>query len=293
MDRGCILLDYPNMKTIPSYALYGEPDASREQDWLHWESIQSRSRLHDYRIAPHRHQQFFQVLHLTGGWARVTMDGMAFDLVAPAVIVVPALTVHGYVFDADVEGIVLTLMERDVRAAGLGEPEAAVLRGTDEVGEAIDRLIAEADRPAAGHSVAMRALIALLLVAIRRARQEPAPGGTAGDRSLKHAQAFRWLVDKQFRQTRTIADYAGAMGISPTHLNRVSRQVLGASALQVIERRIALEARRQLLFSTLSIKEIGAELGYDDPAYFTRFLSRALGMAPAQYRRQAREAEGG
>lgn len=289
MDGFGKLLDYPDM-TIPSYALYGEPEANQRQEWLHWETIQARSRKHDYRIAPHRHEAFFQLLQLTGGRAAVTIDGTAFDLRHPAIIVVPALTVHGYVFSADVDGIVLTLMERDVRAAGLSEPAALVLRGGDAVGAAMQALMAEADRPGIGHDVAMRSLIALLTVSIRRARQSlvNAPDA-ASDRRTLHARTFRVLVDQRFRETRTIADYAGAIGISPTHLNRVSRQMLGASALAVIERRVALEARRQLLFSSLTIKQIGAELGYEDPAYFTRFLTRMLGVAPGAYRAQARE----
>lgn len=289
MDRWRNLLDYPNMKAIPIYALYGETAGERDADWLHWETIQSRSRLHDYAIAPHRHEQFFQVLHLTGGRAEVTMDGRVISLVPPAIVVVPALTVHAYAFSPDVDGVVLTLMERDVQTAGLDVPQAGILPASTELGATIARLIAEADNPGQGHDVAMRALLALLVVGIRRAGQGSAqPAGTAADRMLAHAQGFRALVEQRFRQTRAIADYADALGISPTHLNRVCRQVLGASALAVIERRVALEARRQLLFSTLSIKQIGAELGYDDPAYFTRVLKRVLGVAPGAYRARSR-----
>ncbi|HTM79143.1 MAG TPA: helix-turn-helix domain-containing protein, partial [Devosia sp.] len=230
---------------------------------------------------------------LTGGWAGVTLDENRFDLTGSALVVVPALTVHGYAFSDDVEGVVLTLMERDVRAAGLGEPEALVLRGDAAVGMALDQLIAEADRPGAGHGVAMRALIALLLVALKRVkRADMRADSGVGDRGVLHAQAFRWLVDQRFRETRRIGDYAAALGLSPTHLNRVSRQVLGSSALGVIERRIALEARRQLLFSSLTIKQIGAELGFDDPAYFSRFLTRMLGVAPGAYRRRMAGEEG-
>lgn len=277
------------MSSIPSYALYGEAESDRQQDWLHWETIQARSRLHDYRIAPHRHEQFFQVLHLTGGRARVTIDGDVSELRPPAVVVLPALTVHGYWFSDDVEGIVVTLMEHDVRAAGLGDVSAAVLRDSGETGEALDRLIAEADRPGAGHGVAMRALVALLVVAIGRAQPlEAGQENAAGDRSMLHARAFRWLVDQRFRQTRRLTDYAAELRISPTHLNRVSREVLGASALAVIERRVALEARRMLQFSGLSIKQIGAELGYEDPAYFTRVMTRVLGVSPAAYRARVR-----
>jgi len=51
---------------------------------------------------------------------------------------------------------------------------------------------------------------------------------------------------------------------------------------------VALEARRQLLFSALPIKQIGAELGYDDPAYFSRFITRLYGMSPASLRDRMR-----
>ncbi|KRA96905.1 hypothetical protein ASD83_17460 [Devosia sp. Root685] len=276
------------MNTIPVYALYGEQVA--KEDWLHWETIQSRSRLHGYRIAPHRHEQFFQVLHVTHGWAGVTLDDGKFDIRRQGVVVVPALTVHGFAFSDDVEGIVVTLMERDLNGLGLDLPGPMVLEGPSfEVGEALDRLTAEADRPGAEHETAMRALLTLLLVALQRARHESRPGRPLADRALLHAKAFRALVDQQFRQSRKIADYAHQLGVSQTHLNRVSREVLGASALEVIERRIALEARRMLLFSALSIKEIGAGLGYEDPAYFSRVLTRVLGMSPAAFRKEALE----
>src|SRR5215217_4669401 len=286
MDRWCIDLHYPNMNSIPVYALYGEQVAT--QDWLHWETIQSRSRLHGYKISPHRHEQFFQVLHLTGGRARVSVDDRVVEFAREGVVVLPALTVHGFEFSADVEGVVVTLMERNLQGLGVELPGPMVLRGQAfAVGEALDRLIAEADRPGSGHEPAMRAHLTLLLVALQRAQREGQPEGAVADRALNHAKAFRALVDQQFRQTRKIGDYAGMLGISQTHLNRVSREMLGASALEVIERRVALEARRMLLFSALSIKEIGAELGYEDPAYFSRVLTRVLGMAPGVFRKGA------
>jgi AraC family transcriptional activator of pobA len=135
----------------------------------------------------------------------------------------------------------------------------------------------------------MRAHLALLLVALSRARGHAAAEGS-GDRAWQHVQSFRHLVDERFRDTRRIVDYAGALGVSPTHLNRLCRRVLGHSALGVIERRIALEARRQLVFSTLSIKQIGAELGYEDPAYFSRAMTRLLGEAPAALRARTQQA---
>lgn len=285
MDRQAIRLHYPDMKAIPTYALYGEQETS--QDWLHWETIQSRSRLHDFRIAPHRHEHLFQVLHLTGGWARVTLDGVVSDVRPGAVIAVPALTVHGYAFSPDVEGVVVTLLERDARAEEVRIEAPMVLRdATRSVVDALGRLIEEADQPGRRHDLAMRAHIALLLLALDRARTPAPQVGGAADPARRHAEAFHGLVEQWFRRTRSVPEYAAAMGISPTHLHRICRDQLGATALSVIERRVALEARRQLLFSTLSVKQIGAELGYDDPAYFTRVFTRMEGLSPDHFRKR-------
>ena len=287
MDRGGNLLHYPNMEIgIPTYTLYGEKRGGQQHDWLHWETIQARSRLHGYAIAPHRHEQFFQVLSLTGGSGRVTLDGADFILLPPAIVVVPALTVHGYQFGEDVEGVVMTLLERDLLDGSNPLTPSVIAHGTEGITEALEGLMAEADRPGERHDQAMRARIVLLHVALHRARSVTSSRAGGAGRARLHAEAFRELVDERFRDTRRVADYADAIGVSQTHLNRVCRQVLGASSLAVIERRLALEARRQLLFSTLSIKQIGAGLGYDDPAYFTRFLKRMLGTAPATFRRQ-------
>ena len=277
-------MHYPNMEGVPTYALYGEAVSDRQQDWLHWETIQARSRLHCYRIAPHRHEQFFQVLSLTGGQGQVTLDGAEFALVPSTIVVVPAMTVHGYVFSEDVEGVIVTLMATDM-AEGVDSLSAGVVAANGDAARALDGLISEADRPGAHHDIAMRAHLSLLQVALHRAGSQSPDLGDG--RARRHVQAFRQLVDQRFRETRRIADYAGALGISPTHLSRVCRQVVGASALDIIEQRIALEARRQLLFSTLSVKQIGAGLGYDDPAYFTRMLKRVLGVPPIAFRRQS------
>ncbi len=286
------------MSAIPTYALYGEQGYDSSPDWLHWETVLSRSRLHGFRIAPHRHEQFFQILHLTGGGAEVTLDNVVQRIAPPTVIAIPALSVHGYVFSEDVEGVVVTLFERDVREVLAVAPEADVclrrphiLHGPSEdiasAAREIAALIAESDARAPGRAIAMRARIGATLAAIYRAvlaTAEPAPQG--GGRAQRHAQAFHQLVEREFRRHRPIGFYASALGITPPHLNRICQAVLGASALKVIERRLVLEAKRYLTFSSLSVKEIAALLGYADAGYFNRMFRREAGVAPGEYRRR-------
>jgi len=58
------------------------------------------------------------------------------------------------------------------------------------------------------------------------------------------------------------------------------------SPSQIIKDRLILEAKRQLKFSNKTVKEIAFELGFDDPAYFSRLFSKGTGSSPAKYRQQ-------
>lgn len=297
MDSRNKVLDYPDMSAIPTYALYGEQQTSGEH-WLHWETITSRSRLYGFRIAAHRHDALYQLIYVSGGRASVVIDGEHFEVTPPAIIVLPPFCVHGFDFSSDVEGVVLTFFARDVEAAladigegsqglnrpGILKPVEGVV-GNGQIDIAIRRLIAEVDGRAPGQAAALRAQLTLLLVALYRldlAATRNARG--EGDVSARHGRAFLALVDIHYRDTRSIGFYASKLGITPTHLNRVCRQIFGVSALSVIERRILLEARRYLQFSVLSIKEIGILLGYPDPAYFSRFFARRAGQSPQALR---------
>lgn len=283
MDSDVLRLHYRYMRSVPTYALYGEPNSWG--DWVHGETIQARSRLHDYRIAPHRHGQLFQILSVATGRGTVTLDGAVSRLRPGSIVLVPALTVHSFEFERDINGIVVTIMERDIAGLGFGTPAAGVIAGNERIDAALDGLLRESDQPGAHHSAVVKSYLTILLIALERAGNSGNAATPADDRTRNHARRFRQLVDEKFRETRRILDYANLMGMTPTHLNRVCRQVFNASALEVIEARILLEARRQLKFSDQSIKEIGASLGYDDPAYFTRVITRALGETPTSIRR--------
>ena len=56
------------------------------------------------------------------------------------------------------------------------------------------------------------------------------------------------------------------------------------SAKGLVWERQAQEARRLLRHSGMSINEIGYELGFKDPGYFSRFFSQQVGMSPREYR---------
>lgn len=293
------------LDAVPTYALYGETAENPEEQWLHCESIAARSVRYDWQIKPHRHGRFFQFLHITRGPAEAVIEGRNTAPSTPAVITVPPRVVHGFRFAPEVEGHVLTLpIERLERLldATPGARDLVVqprvlplIRGSADaasIAGQVAALAVEFTGSGAWRSPLIEAHMTALLLLVARlvaADTARAPGSPLGRRAL----AFRALVDRHFRQRLPVAYYAARLGTSQTHLNRVCRSAFQDSALGVIDRRVVLEATRDLTFTVLSVKEIATSLGFDDPAYFSRFFTKRVGVSPTRFRqRQPHGAEG-
>jgi AraC family transcriptional activator of pobA len=301
MDRSGSRLDNSNMRAptprLPAYALYGEAGVPAV-DPLHCESIAARSRLHDWEIRPHRHESLFQLLVLERGDAEAALDVSSLALPGPALLTVPPLAAHGFRFAPDVDGWVFTIAEHHLRALLRGAPDlhAALhrLRGwplqraapaTDAVLDAAAALRDEVQGQAPWRAAALDAALLRLLVSVARAL--PAAAAVAGavpERALSHVQRFRALVEARYREQPPLAALAAQLGITPTQLNRVCRQVLGHPALGVLHARLLLEAQRDLAYTTMSVKQVAHGLGFGDAAYFTRFFQRRVGCTPTAWR---------
>jgi AraC family transcriptional activator of pobA len=284
---------------IPTYALYGEAGDDPTADWVHCETIQIRSRLHNYRILPHRHEKLFQILHLIDGTAEIVVDGVSTQLVGPAIVALPPMAVHGYTFSPDVQGTVLTLFDnrltqiladmdgvretfRSVQLIRLHDHEDVAGTLTADIAS----LAAEFAGRGPGRLEAIQARLMLILIALNRLQRSGRAAGhhNPGPRALQHALRFRELVDQDFRSHQPIEVYARRLGLTSPHLNRICREHLGDTALGVVHQRIILEAKRYLTFTTLSAKEIALALAFDDPAYFARFFKQKTGLPPLAFR---------
>jgi AraC family transcriptional activator of pobA len=74
------------------------------------------------------------------------------------------------------------------------------------------------------------------------------------------------------------------LAVSASQLTRLSRRHLGASAKEVIQQRLEIEARRLLLLTARPAAQISRDLGFTDPSYFTRFFRRRTGQSPTRFR---------
>lgn len=100
---------------------------------------------------------------------------------------------------------------------------------------------------------------------------------------------FRALINDHWKEVHQVKDYAKHLHVSAGHLNSLVKENTGQKAIALIQEKKLIEAKRLLVHSDLSAKEIAYECGFEDPAYFNRFFKKWNSSTPQQFRLEIRE----
>jgi AraC family transcriptional activator of pobA len=291
----------PSASGLPLFHLYGDPPDDDAFDFIHVETIASRSAIHDWTIRAHRHRNLFQILLVERGGGEMTYEAETVSFAAPAAILIPPTVAHGFRFLPQItDGWVVSFTEDVSRALG------------DRSGEALERLkalaadllvpltsveesrrlwtlcsdlYAERFLAREGHRLAMRALLALVAIEVARLAASQARSGTV---TLAPAdptvETLRRLVEDNFRSQRQLAFYAGQLAMTPDRLNDHVKRATGVTAGHLIRQRVVTEAKRELVFTSLPVNEIAYNLAFSDPSHFARFFRKNTGTSPQAFR---------
>ncbi|MCX6246521.1 MAG: helix-turn-helix transcriptional regulator [Bacteroidetes bacterium] len=101
-------------------------------------------------------------------------------------------------------------------------------------------------------------------------------------RSLVHR--FKVLVEQHFPEWHQVQDYAKELNVSPGYLNEVISSTIHKPAKEYILNRLILETKRLSLFTAKSNKEIGYDLGFEDPSHFSKFFKTFTGNSINEFR---------
>jgi AraC-like DNA-binding protein len=254
------------------------------------------------RLRPHVHD-FFQVFWVEG---RTTLmhDFREYHLKGKTVVFVNPGQVHTLRRRPGMGGMQISFTQeffdhRSPPPSGLidlpffFQPEAVPCLPVPDadsfgIGRIFAELLREYDRAWPWAEDALRSLLHLLFVRIRRHFAEVHPASGAS-RAAQVARQFYVAVEHHFREDWSVGDYARHLHLTANHLNDTVQEQTGHSAGEVIRRRRLLDAQRLLLHSDLDVAEIAYQLGFRDPSYFGRFFRRMAKKTPAAFREEIRE----
>lgn len=112
---------------------------------------------------------------------------------------------------------------------------------------------------------------------------------TTQDVNQKRVYEFMMLLEENYQEERTADFYAAELGISSKRLNQILKEKLDKTGMQLIHDRIILEAKRKIIHSENTLKEIAYDLGFTDRPYFSRFFKKQTGSSPEDFQKQARD----
>jgi len=228
-----------------------------------------------------------RLIQITKGQGRITVAGLTNGYGPNNLIFIPPHTMYGLEVGQTVFGQILALPDN---ADWPTTPFHLRLRDVDRQKELQSLMDAiERELKPSGDVRAALCHLGLLNIYVERqlAKREPdtndARRGTA---AAKLVARYTHMIAHRFRTNQSVATYAAALKVTPTHLTRCCKQTCDRSALGLLNDRIHFEACTLLRDTQTPVQTVAKTLGFQSAAYFTRSFQRKSGQTPTDFRRE-------
>lgn len=241
-------------------------------------------------LEPHRHE-YYELFYFQNGGGEHEIDFKPFEIKSASFQLVAPGQVHqikrtpgssGFVFLFTHEDIIESksvfefLLEFRAHSVDEFQPHCTF---SQEENDLIDRIISDAwkNQEVMSQSIMKHTLIGLCL-----RMKEKMPESTS--KSSSDYSKFRQLLVNNFREVRSVSAYSEELNLTPKALNEIVKKFSGKTASEHIYEQVMLEAKRLLLLGS-SVKEVGFDLQFDDPAHFSKFFKKRAGVSPTEFQK--------
>jgi AraC-like DNA-binding protein len=247
---------------------------------------------------PHRHN-YFAIIWVIKGTGIHLIDLDKYELEDNTIYCITPGQVHDLKPTGPIEGYVISFMAEFL---GGGEENydllfntglfytfsnSPVIKVNEEMGtemqDAVNKMLKEFNNFFILRAEILRGFLKIFLIYLTRQYERPKEN-EAHSKSIDLVKQFFALVEKQYPTKKMVNDYAEELAVTPNHLNEVVKKITGSPASHHIQQRIILEAKRQAVYSRVTMKEIAYELGFDDTAHFSKFFKNASGESFSDFR---------
>ncbi|MCW3083621.1 MAG: hypothetical protein JWP12_987 [Bacteroidetes bacterium] len=252
---------------------------------------------HPFVTTPHAHD-FYLLMVFTNGSGTHTIDFNTYPVKKGSVFFMTPSEVHSWNLSDDTDGFILffnttfylidtipkQLFElpffklKDKVRHGLLDPKS--LKEVEIIAKAI---VMENERESAFQKNILRAYLDVMLYKLSALLKTNSIDKTIPASLIPELQL---LIEHYFMQHQPVAFYSDKLSVSTQQLNTITKNYLHKTVTELIQERIIAEAKRLLVYSTLTVSEIAYQLNFSDNSYFNRFFKKAESVTPEQFRKR-------
>lgn len=286
---------------IPKYDLFGRQSGLVEPNFFHVERIGDRWKLHEGCVERHSHPHLNQLTLWTTGRGEYFADETVTQITPNTLCWMPVGTVHGFTVEPGSEAIVLSVSDTFARehlsqvevpspfspfkmhfTIHAGSPDSS------KISSYFQWIEHEYAKSLPNRTLCIGTIARLIVIEALRVRQ-------ANDENEESTHLIQTsllariltIIEQKVGIRPTVSEIASELSSTPYLINRECFAAMGMNVSEVVRMRHVQEAKRLLLFTSLTIAEVGNQVGYDDPAHFARAFRTATSHSPAEWRKMS------
>lgn len=283
---------------IKTYSLEGRSDFSPHFSMKKMEDLFRKTA--DKKPVPHRHD-YYNIYYVEKGSGKHIIDFMEYEVTDRQLYFVLPGQMHQLSFNEEPKGRVVSFTEEFLIKNAIPEYMINDIYLFDDYGQSPPLPINEDSVPIYGRLFdqielfsatldkytleAVGALLKLLLIQSNNNCSLYKSDDPQFIESTNHMlRSFKQLLNKHYAESHMVGDYADKLAVTPDYLNKTVKSITGRTAKDLIQSKLITEAKRSLVFSTLSNKELAYALGFDESAHFNNFFKKNTGQTPVEFR---------
>jgi len=246
----------------------------------------------NFNPKPHRHA-YQEIIFIENGTACHRIDGEEYRVESPVVILVAQGKIHAFVPHPHMKAFVVRFTEQFISNCdadlfsqffALSKIPLANPESQEKIRNLFQMMLKEFKSEKPNKSF-LRHLLQALIEVLRDLREKKLCDGKVISKSnYELFGKFLQLLEKHFTEQHSVEFYASNLNITPKKLGIVCKEIFGDSPSRIIEKRLILEAKRLLMYSSQSVAEITFALGFNDQSYFTKAFRKNEGVTPTTFR---------
>ena len=260
------------------------------------ERIKNHARKNGYK--PHR-LDFYQLIVITRGRGQHEIDFEMIPYAENTVIPVAKGQVQRFIENPQLEGYAILFKpdflvkeELDYHylydfSIFLSNMKPSSCKTGKEVFTLLQEMILEQEKEDAFDSAEyQRNLLKNFLIMIERSKRQRTE--IVCNDSFQLYLKFRKELEKNVNYKLRVSDICGEINASAKQVNTAVKLMTNTTAKKYLEDRVILEIKRLLVYSSLSVKEIAYQVGFEDPTNFTKYFKSRVHMLPSEYQKKQR-----